>query len=128
MGCRGRATEMKNDAVKMLKSLEHFNETTNANRHLFLLTADSPSHVLALQKQPLWVSLGGTEYPGSTQIVIPPPNTEPDYQPSALAKFDWTSSRNVSIFMHVGLVTTILEEVFALLEGTPSGRTSCRGS
>lgn len=103
----------------MLKSLEHFNKTSK-KKHLFMLTGDSDTHAKALTDMPLWVSLGGRDYPRSKVIVIPPPNTEPDYQPSSLGKFDWTRPRSIAVFMHVGLVTQIRKDVFAILEKTPS--------
>ena len=65
-----------NMAEKMLKSLKYLNEETK-KFHLFLLTGDTENHVDALTRMHLYVSLGGQEFAGSTNIVIPPANTEP---------------------------------------------------
>jgi hypothetical protein len=78
-------------------------------------------HQKVLTNMPLYVSLGGANYPGSTNIIIPPPNTEPDYQPSSLAKFEWTKPRNVAVFMMAGLPghLTLRKKAFDILEKTP---------
>ena len=46
---------------------------------------------------------------------MPPPNTEPDYQPSALAQFNWTEPREIALFMQMGLVTNVRKEAYKLL-------------
>jgi len=117
--CSGRrGGGEKENAEKMLKSLKYLNEETK-KFHLFLLTGDTESHVDALTRMPLYVSLGGQEFTGSTNIVIPPANTEPEYQPSALTKFDWTRPRKNAIFLTVGLVNDVRRDTFSVLEMTP---------
>jgi hypothetical protein len=56
------------------------------------------------------------DFPGSKNIVMPPPNTEPMYQPSVLSQFDWTKPRKIAAFMHVGLVSQIRKQAFKLLQ------------
>lgn len=75
-----------------------------------------------LTDMPLYVSLGGAVYPGSTNIVIPPPITEPEYQPVSLRKFDWTKPRDVAVFWQAGLADNLplRKEAFALLQKTPT--------
>ena len=69
---------------------------------------------------PLYVSLGGQAFEGSTNIVIPPPNTEPENQPSALAKFDWVAPRKIALFLNAGLVTKVRRDAYSVLEKTPA--------
>lgn len=47
---------------------------------------------------------------------MPPPNTEPMYQPSALLQVDWTKPRKIAAFFHVGLVSKIRKQGFKLLQ------------
>jgi len=124
--CRcGRDTEEAMRVEKMLKSLKYLNDKTKTF-HLFLLTGDTENHADALTSMPLYVSLGGQEFKGSTNIVIPPANTEPEYQPSALAKFDWTKPKKTAVFLNVGLVkinkrlvNSERRDAFSVLEKTP---------
>ena len=96
----------------LVKSLPYFNEKTK-NRHLFLLTQDLGNNHKLLEDMPLYVTLGGSKNPhhdhepppNVTNIVIPPPITEPEYQPSTLAKRNWTEQRNYSLYMNAGLIS-----------------------
>ncbi len=108
----------KKRVEKMIKSLKYLNDDTK-KFHLFLLTGDTENHVDALTSMPLYVSLGGQDFKGSTNIVIPPANTEPGYQPSALAKFDWTRPRKTAVFMNFGVVNDVRRDAFSVLEKTP---------
>mmetsp|Transcript_12093 Transcript_12093/g.18264 ORF Transcript_12093/g.18264 Transcript_12093/m.18264 type:complete len:237 (-) Transcript_12093:326-1036(-) len=114
----GRDTEEAMRVEKMIKSLKYLNDKTKTF-HLFLLTGDTVNHADALTSMPLYVSLGGQEFKGSTNMVIPPANTEPEYQPSALAKFDWTKPKKTAVFLNVGLVNSVRRDAFSVLEKTP---------
>jgi hypothetical protein len=108
----------------MLSSLEHLNDVSK-KVHLFLLTGDTENHAPSLTSMPLYASLGGQDFPGSTNIVIPPANTEPHYQPSSLAHFDWTKPRKLAVFMNVGLnngpkIFKVRKKAFDLLRKLPS--------
>jgi len=116
-GCKGKHHQRQ--VSGMLDSLQHFNNATR-KLHLFLLCCDTPHHQRALLEMPLYVSLGGQEFRGSTNIVIPPPNTEPHYQPSALAKFDWVKPRTIAVFVQLSLMNAIRRNAFELLNKTKS--------
>lgn len=112
---------------KMVKSLFAFSPTTK-DRHFFLLTGDWSNNHEHLEDMPLYATLGG--YPnvyhnhllpkGVNNIVIPPPVLEPEYQPSALAKTNWTRQRKFSVYMNAGLVSAERREVDAILNSVPS--------
>ena len=107
--CGGLDAKFTRDLVK---SLPYFNKRTKY-RHLFLLTGDLGNNHQFLEDMPLYVTLGGVPnvyhdhaLPANvTPIVIPPPITEPDYQPSVMATRNWTAPRKYSVTMNAGLVT-----------------------
>jgi len=112
---------------KMVRSLKHLTPTTR-DRHFFLLTGDWGNNHEHLEDMPLYASLGGfPNYyrdhpipPGVTNIVIPPPVLEPEYQPSVLARTNWTRQRKYSVYMNAGLVSYERREFSKILNSVSS--------
>lgn len=122
--CKGVSPE---STKMLLKSLYALSPTRKYN-HLFLLTGDLGNAHEQLEDMPLYASLGGIpnvyhDHPipaGVTNIVIPPPILEPEYQPSALARTNWTRQRNYSLYMHAGLISQERHAFSKILDDTSS--------
>ena len=85
-----------------------------------LLTGDMGNNLPFLESMPLYVSLGGRRAPSmrTTNIVVPPPVLEPEYQPSELAKVNWTRARKFSLYMNAGLVSSERRMIDFILKRT----------
>ena len=101
--------------------LSHLNAKTK-ERHLWLLTGDLQNHAPVLEKMPLILTLGGkrSAAPGTTNIIIPPPVLEPEYQPARLRHTNFTRQRKLSLFVMAGMVSGIRRDVISLLNKTGS--------